>query len=340
MKPGPDISTIYRIARYYYADGLSQDQIAGKEAVSRSQISRLIDRARELGMVKITLVPPSSLRVEELARELAEVLSLRSATVVPVRNNASDKEISLAIATRAADCLPSMLEDFDSVGLGWGYTVYKTAELLPRGLGMGGKPFFVPLIGTSGDDNPNLQINTIIDRFGAAFRTKGLFVNIPCVRESGALFSRIEEQRIAILKERWGELDAVVIGLGASPSESPNLIDELPAEYKAELMRSSACGDILAHFFDVAGALFEAEHSYQLLAFDIARLCSLKRSICLAGGRAKGLGIAVAARAGFFSDLVTDECTAIDVLEIARRAHGIAGSSNNEKTPTGGAEAQ
>ncbi|MDP2791870.1 MAG: sugar-binding domain-containing protein, partial [Rectinemataceae bacterium] len=116
--------------------------------------------------------------------------------------------------------------------------------------------------------------------------------------------------------------------------------DELPAEYKAELMRSSACGDILAHFFGVDGALFEAEHSYQLLAFDIAALRSMKRSICLAGGRAKGLGIAVAARAGFFSDLITDEITAIDVLEIERRARGIPKASNNRKTPTGGAEAQ
>ncbi len=340
MKPGPDVSTIYRIARYYYADGLSQDQIAGKEGVSRSHISRLIDRARELGLVKIILVPPSSLRAEELARELSEAFCLRSATVVPVRNKAGDEEISLAIATRAAECLPPMLADFDSVGLGWGHTVYKTAELLPRGVGMGGKPFFVPMIGTSGDDNPNLQINTIIDRFAAAFRTKGLFVNTPCVRESGAGLSKIEGQRVAMLEKRWSQLDAAVIGLGGPPAESPNLMDELSAEYKAELKRSSACGDILAHFFDADGALFKAEHSYELLAFDIAGLGSLKRSICLAGGRAKGRGIAAAARAGFFSDLVTDECTAIEVLEFARSHHERFRPSHSEKTPASGAEAQ
>ena len=315
MKPGPDVSTIYRIARYYYADGLSQDQIAGKEGVSRSQISRLIDKARELGMVRITLVPPSSLRAEELARDLAKALGLKSAVVVPVRKNADDEEISLAIATRAADCLPAMLAECEFVGVGWGHTVYKTAELLPRGLGNGSRPNFVPLIGTSGDDNPNLQINTIIDRFGAAFRTKGLFVNIPCVRETGAPLSKIEEQRVAMLEERWSQLDAAVVGLGAPPTESPNLIDELPAEYKAELKRSNACGDILAHFFGADGELFKAEHSYELLAFDIAGLRGLKRSICLAGGAAKARGIAAAARAGFISDLVTDELTAIEILE-------------------------
>lgn len=322
MKPGPDLSTIYRIARYYYIDGLSQDQIAGKEGVSRSQISRLVDRARDLGLVKITLVPPSSLRSEELAHELVEVLGIASATVVPVRKNASAEEISLAIATRAADSLPGLIADYDTVGLGWGHTVYKTAELLRGGLGKGGRPFFVPLIGTSGDDNPNLQINTIIDRFGAAFRTKGLFVNLPCVREQGAPLSGIDEQRVAMLEERWRRMDAAVVGLGGPPTHSPNLIDELPEEYKAELKKSAACGDILAHFFDPMGRLFKARHGYDLLAFNILGLHSLRRSICLAGGNLKAQGIAAAGLAGFYSDLITDENTAIRVLEIVRRPKG------------------
>ncbi|HOI22141.1 MAG: sugar-binding domain-containing protein [Spirochaetales bacterium] len=339
MKPGPDVSTIYRIARYYYADGFSQDQIAGKEGVSRSQISRLIDKARELGLVRITLVPPSSLRAEELARDLAKALGLKSAIVVPVRKNANDEEISLAIATRAADCLPAILADYEFVGLGWGYTVYKTAELLPRGLGTGARPYFVPLIGTSGDDNPNLQINTIIDRFGAAFRTKGLFVNIPCVRETDAPLSRIEAQRVAMLQERWGQLDVAVVGLGAPPTESPGLIDELPAECKAELKRSSACGDILAHFFGADGEILNVEHSYKLLAFDIAGLRRLKRSICLAGGAAKVGGIVTAARAGFISDLITDESTAIEALERARRRHGAQAPVRDAEVPESGAKA-
>jgi deoxyribonucleoside regulator len=316
VKTGPDLSTIYRIARYYYADGLSQEEIASKEGFSRSQISRLIERAKDLGLVKITLLPPADLRTEELARALKEKLPLGSVIVVPVKSNAGSDETALAIATRAADYLSELLPRFDVVGLGWGQTVYKTAELLPRGMGKGGKPFFVPLIGTSGDNNPILQINTIIDRFSSAFRTKGLFVNMPSVREKSVPLSKIEEQRISMLEERWTKVEAAVIGLGAPPSDTPNLIDELPVEYKEELKNSTSCGDILAHFFDADGRIFRAEHSYDLLAFDIRRLPGIKRSICLAGGHNKHVGILAAARSGYITDLMTDENTARAILRL------------------------
>lgn len=318
MKTGPDSSTIYRIARYYYAEGLSQEEIAVKEGFSRSQISRLIDRARELGFVKISLVPPADLRTEELARELKDALRLRSVIVVPVRNTAGAEEITVAIATRAADCLVEILREFKVVGLGWGQTVYRTAELLQRGAGKGSGPFFVPLIGTSGDDNPNLQINTIIDRFSTSFRSNGLFVNMPSVRETGAPLSKIEEKRISMLTERWNTVEAAVIGLGAPPANSPNLIDELPQGYKEELKNSRSCGDILAHFFAPDGTLFKSVYDYELLAFDIRRLSGLKRSICLAGGPGKHVGIVAAARARYMSDLVTDEQTAIAMLKLIK----------------------
>ena len=316
MKTGPDVSTIYRIARYYYAEGLSQEEIAAKEGFSRSQISRLIERAKDLGLVKITLVPPTDLLTEELARKLEASLGLVSVIVVPSRKSADADEIAMAIATRAADYLPELLAGFEVVGLGWGNTVYKTAELLSRGSGKGGKPLFVPLIGISGDDNPNLQINTIIDRFSASFKTKGLFVNIPSVREKNAPLSKIEEQRVCTLEERWTQVEVAIVGLGAPPSDSPNLIDELPSDYKIELKNSNSCGDILAHFFDAEGRIFKPEHGYDLLAIDMETLAKVKRSICLAGGDNKKSGIIAAAKAGYITDLVTDESTAIAVLDL------------------------
>ncbi len=318
MKTGPDPSTIYRIARYYYAEGLSQEEIAAKEGFSRSQISRLIDKAMELGLVKITLVPPADLRTEELGRELKDALGLRAVVVVPVRNTADADEMTAAIATRATDYLAENLKEFKVVGLGWGQTVYKTAELLARSGGKGGGPFFVPLIGTSGDDNPNLQINTIIDRFSTSFRSSGLFVNIPSVREMGAPLSKIEKKRISMLTEKWDTVEAAVVGLGAPPKNSPNLIDELPQGYKEELKNSHSCGDILAHFFAPDGTLFKSRYDYELLAFDIKRLSGLRRSICLAGGPGKTAGIMAAARSKYISDLVTDEQTAIAILRLVK----------------------
>lgn len=323
MKAGPEPTTIYRIARLYYAEGLSQEEIAGREGFSRSQVSRLIDRARELGYVKISLVPPQDSRIEELAANLGEKLGLRSVRVVPVRRSQDEEAVSTAIATGTADFIGELLSGAAAVGLGWGRTMYRTSELLPRTLGSpggqaGGRagkgPLFVPLVGISGDDNPNLQINTIIDRFSARFGTRGTFVNIPAVREFGAPLSRIEEERVAALRQQWKGIDAAVIGLGDPPSKSRNMIAELPQSYKDQLRGSEACGDILAQFFGPDGSLHARAGRYDLLAFDLSQLRGLKRVLCLAGGTHKREGIVAAARAGYMTDLVTDEATATAIL--------------------------
>lgn len=310
MKSGPDASTIYRIARYYYSDGLSQEEIGAREGFSRSQISRLIDKAREMGLVRISLVPPTDLRSEELSGRLARLLDLRSVVVVPVRRNASQDEISLAIATRAAEYIPERIQEYKVVGIGWGSTVYRTAGLLTQSARSGSGPFFVPLIGISGNDNPSLQINTIIDRFTAAFRSKGLFVNMPSVREMGAPVSKIEETRIAELSGLWRNVEAAVVGLGEPPTVTPNLPEELPGDYKNELKQSNSKGDILAQYFGPDGRIFHAKHGYDLLAYNVQWLGGLDKSICLAGGPLKHEGIIAAARAGYITELVTDDLTA------------------------------
>ncbi len=334
MKTGHDVSTIYRIARYYYIEGLSQEDIAAKEGFSRSQISRLIEKAKSLGLVKITVVPPATQHTDELAELLVETLGLRAATVVPVGTSADQDEITKAIATRAADVLDELLPAFSVVGIGWGKTVYETAMLLPRHPAQARKPLFVPLIGLSGDTNPNLQINTIIDRFSTSFRSKGLFVNLSSVREKGSALSGIEEQRMHALREYWNQVEAAVVGLGAPPSSSVNIIDELPEQYKEELKKSASCGDILAQFFDQKGVIFHSEHEYDLLAFDIQNLPKLRRSICLAGGEQKARGIIAAAQAGFISDLITDEQTACAILTLLREHSTEETSRNMVQCPT------
>jgi len=82
------------------------------------------------------------------------------------------------------------------------------------------------------------------------------------------------------------------------------------------LKKSNSCGDILAHFFDSEGGIFKPEHGYDLLAIDMEKLAKVKRSICLAGGGNKQAGIVAAAKARYITDLVTDECTAMAVLDL------------------------
>ena len=46
---------LLRVAWYYYKDELTQDEIARRLSVSRASVGRLLDRARKVGLVSISL---------------------------------------------------------------------------------------------------------------------------------------------------------------------------------------------------------------------------------------------------------------------------------------------
>jgi DNA-binding transcriptional regulator LsrR (DeoR family) len=324
MKRGPDSTTIYRIARRYYKDGLSQEEIAKREGFSRSQVSRLVDKAREMGMVRIELVPPSQPRSDEIAA-IEAGLCLKRVIVAPLRSPRRDDGMAIAsaIAATAADSLPDAIGGFHVVGVGWGRTVYAASERLADQDGSDERRF-VPLIGISGDDDPNLQINTIIDRFSAKFRSRGLFVNAPAVREEGGTPTRIERERMAALRELWDAVEVAIIGLGDPPAQSSGFIAELPALTRDALCESGAVGDILGQFFLADGSVVDTPDGYERLSFDLERLGSLERVLCLAGGAGKVAGIAAAARAGYITDLYTDEATATALYSLVSGARGTA----------------
>jgi predicted transcriptional regulator len=57
----------------YYEDDLSQQQIADRLGVSRSTVSRLLQLAREQGIVRIEIRPPSS--ASQLCAQLQSALA-------------------------------------------------------------------------------------------------------------------------------------------------------------------------------------------------------------------------------------------------------------------------
>ncbi len=311
-----DLLTLYRVARYYYKEGMNQKKIAAIENLSRSQISRLIEKALKMGIVKFTLHLPSEFDSNELSSALERGLGLEKVIVAPISssNADSDLKVSQVIAIAAAEYLPQVFSKSNVVGIGWGKTLYETSLQLSFTNGNSAM-YFVPMIGLSGDDNPNLQINTIIDRFCEKFKCRGLFTNIPTIRERELPLTKVEKERFENLKELWNGLDVAVIGLGKPPDKATSIISELSDEYILKVSQSQTCGDILAQFYYPGGKIFSFDDRYDHIAFEISRLNALKSVICLAGGADKVNGIIAAARCGFIKTLITDSVTARLIFE-------------------------
>ena len=59
-----------RVAREFYIDGVSKIEIAGRLGISRFRVARLLDSARETGMVRIEIGLPGGALDAGLSAEL------------------------------------------------------------------------------------------------------------------------------------------------------------------------------------------------------------------------------------------------------------------------------
>jgi len=310
-----DYQQLYRIAKSYYLDNLSQEQIAKRESISRPHVSRMLTKARECGMVSIQVQMPDFEETRRLANELRNRLGLKDVCLayLPPQSEDTGRELSMGIATIAAAEMPRLLAGAKNVGVGWGYTLYQTSVLMEqRSTGM--PETFVPLIGLSGENTPYLQINVIANRFAEKCDAKSYFTIMPLIRDSSERQGRIEKESCIRLKRQWAQLDTAVIGLGPKPEKGVLLVAEASAEYNERLITSGTVGDILANFFYEDGSLFDTSKYYLQISMELEALKKLNTVICVAGGSNKVEGLIAAAKSRYYNILVSDTNTARLIL--------------------------
>src|SRR5699024_1422039 len=84
---------IIRVAELYYKQGYSQQEISAMMGTSRPTISRLLNEAREKGIVKISINTPVNINYD-LSTKIKKKFGLKDALVV----NVSDDNEALAIS--------------------------------------------------------------------------------------------------------------------------------------------------------------------------------------------------------------------------------------------------
>lgn len=314
MKNDTDYVLLYRIAHAYYCQGLTQDQIAKQENISRPHISRLLTKARECGIVTIHVELPEYVRQHFLCEQLCSALKLRKVLLSPVPVNTDQQSVSQVIAQTAADALPELLADSRNIGIGWGYTIYKTSKLLPS-VFTEKTQIYVPLIGITGEDNPYFQTNLIVNRFAEQFGGKSKFTNVPAIRESCVEMDESLKCSYQRLQRQWEQLDTAVLGVGDCPGLGLSLLTEGNMEYHDMVAQSGVVGDILTHFFFRDGTILDPGAHYQQSSLSPHLIRRIETVICVAGGPGKTDALLAAAQNGFYNILITDPDTAQSMLD-------------------------
>ena len=126
MKTQYKSTILVEAARLYYEHQLSQLEISKKLKVSRPTVSRLLNQARNTGIVKIEIIDPSEVGTQ-LEAALIKKFGLKKAVVVP--NDTDDVNIIKKRLGKAAVLLVDQLVSEGTIlGISWGTTMQQVAR--------------------------------------------------------------------------------------------------------------------------------------------------------------------------------------------------------------------
>ena len=123
-----------RAAELYYYGRLTHAQIAEQLATSRWTVGRLLEQAREVGIVRIIIEHPLA-RHHQLEVELRKQFGVRDALVVPGQ---TDSSVTMqAVCRAAAQYLTALRPRPNVLGVSWGRTTSRVATALNDGWNSG-----------------------------------------------------------------------------------------------------------------------------------------------------------------------------------------------------------
>jgi deoxyribonucleoside regulator len=313
------IEFLAQVASWYYEEGLDQETIAQRISRSRSMVSRLLDKAREAGLVEVHVHYP--LRTEPaLEQALCSTFGLAEALVLA--QPPSDYRLLLRrLGELGARALQARLHDNMVIGVGWGTGVHAVVQVMPQ-LSLG-KVTVVQLIGAIGHGDPLVDGNELArwlaQKLGGSYR----YLPAPVLVETEEVAQTLLRNRsIAETVEMALSAEVVLTGIGTS---APGLSGLLRAGYLsesdlAEFARIGVVGDILGFQIDAEGRMADISHNRRVIGLpNLEVLRRIPRVIAVSGSRAKGRPILAALRGRYCNVLVTDAEAAAAVLEFERQ---------------------
>ncbi len=294
----------------YYADQLTQNDIAKRLNVARSTVVNYLREARERGIVNIQISTDANSRTM-LARNLMRAFGLKGAFVIPSADNG---QLTTRLGDAGARVLSEHIAPGDIIGVAWGRTVLAVAEqiTLPRAMD---RLTVVQVSGSStgsSDFSPELCTSVLSSRIHA--RCVNLLA--PAVLSSQALRDTLLAE--PVLQRQFALIRAtnhILFGVGDVASGSTVRVSGIAEQSDIDAyVAQGAVGVIIGRFIDADGQPTMGELDSRMVGISLGELRQMPSRICVAGGPQKIDAILATLRGGYATHLVTDTDTAALLL--------------------------
>lgn len=305
-----------KIARMYYEQSIRQAQITERLNIHQSTVSRLLRKAEQNGIVRISVTTPKGIH-PELEEGLESRFDLNQAVVV---DSVSDNEEQIArdLGSAAAFLLEFFVRAGQVIGISsWsGALLEMINNMHPTQDGKGTK--VVQILGGLGNPAAQMHATYLAQRLAALIGGTSVLLPAPGITtsaEAKRVFMREPYVRDAV--KLFDHLDTVLVGIGAIEPSRPllNSGNVFSANERASLASKGAIGDICLQYFNADGEILSTPLADRVIGIKFPQLKKIKHVIGIAGGKRKIDAIRGALSGRWINVLVTDRATAKAILD-------------------------
>ena len=294
-----------KIAWYYYMENMTQQSIGEHLGISRMRVIKLLEKARQNGIVQFQIRSDSSKRID-LEKALIQKYNLKDTYVVPTNPNSD--ETNETIAKAAAMYIGNRISDNCFINVGYGDTPSRTLNHLATNIDY--TVSYVSLTGGVRYYLPNTQSNV--------FNAKLYLMPAPLIASSqemaNAMKNEASVQEIASMTKL---ASMTIVGIGSMSDNATIIKSSILTQNDFLLLRmQGAVGDLLSHFIDKNGEIINTEIDSRLISTPLSLLKDLDNVVGVAAGDSKLAAIKAALTGSYLDILITDENTAQKLIDM------------------------
>ncbi|MDO7880661.1 sugar-binding transcriptional regulator [Salinibacterium soli] len=301
-------SALVAVARRFYLEDRSKVEIADEFGYSRFKVARMLEQARALGVVTITLHDQGTV-IPELAQRLVDELGLAEAVVV--ESDGSEVVARQHVAEAAADVLSRTLRDGEVLGMSWGRTLSAMTEALPSLPSVS----VVQLTGTVGSNFEQSPVE-IVRKVALTSGGSAYPIFAPMVVDNAATAAALRQQPdVAQAIRMFGDVTTAVLALGSWDPVESQLAEAIPDAQRADLLGRGVVAEVAATLIASDGSLVAPDFADQCIAIGAEQIRAIPRVLLVAAGERKASAARAVLRAGMLSGIVTDRVLAEALLD-------------------------
>lgn len=293
---------VTKVAWYYYVENLTQQKIAEIMGVSRITVNKMLDEARNKGIIQFN-IPLQNLKKIELENKLKEKYNLEDVLIIPTGEEDNLKSI---LGKAAAIYIENLLENNSYINIGYGETLNSLIDNLTK---TSEKSFSIisltggvmPYLPYYSNSNNKLSLNLI---------------PAPLFMDNLVAAEKIQQEKsVQDIFDLSSLASLSVTGIGELSEEATIQKTGIVSSMDLKKMKmKGAVADILMHFIDKDGNLIQSEYENKLISTSLEKLRGMKNIIAVAAGDKKVNAIDASMKTRIFNRLITDENTARQLI--------------------------